>query len=120
MNLIERSPDTSGEYSFIHSLTRRAVLDRLAPSRAAQLHARAARALEPRRDEPLVVPRLANHYLAATVLGFDREAIRYATEAEHSPSGRSAFEEAAAWFERVAALPAIDGEDPLQGAVLGG
>ncbi len=110
LNLIDGSTDRPGEYSFIHSLTRRAVLDRLAPSRAAQLHARVARALESRGDEPLMVPRLANHYLAATVLGFDREAVRYATEAGRLAERSLAFEEAAAWFERVAALPAIDAE----------
>lgn len=101
------APTSSGEasFAFIHSLTREAVLARLAPSRLAVLHSCVGSALEPRADDPSVVPRVAHHFLAAHVLGHGQEAIRYATRAGELAEASLAFEEAAVWYERAAALP---------------
>lgn len=105
IGLIEPAADGAGDYAFVHALSRRAVLDRLTPSRLAGLHARCATALEPRGTEPHVIPRLANHYLRCHILGYGRQAVHYAGEAGRLAEQSLAFEEAAVWFERAAAVP---------------
>ena len=69
VGLIRAVPGSDGEFSFVHALTREAVIGRMAASQLRIMHARAAEALEGRAD-PSVVPRLANHYLLAHVLGY--------------------------------------------------
>jgi DNA-binding CsgD family transcriptional regulator len=105
VGLIESVDDHGGRYSFVHALTRQAVLDRMPPSRQAVLHARAAEALERQPQNPALVPRLANHYLAAQVLGLHEQALRYSTEAGRLAEASLAFEDAAAWYERAGSLP---------------
>src|ERR1700756_5544321 len=68
IGLIRPVHDSDGEFSFVHALTREAVVDGMAASQLRIMHARAAEALEGRAD-PSVIPRLANHYLRAHVLG---------------------------------------------------
>ncbi len=108
LGLIDRMTPDGARFAFVHALTRQAVLDRLPPSRRAALHARAAQALERDPVQPTLVPRLAQHYLAAQVLGFHAEAVRYCAEAGRLAEASLAFEEAASWFERAASLPETD------------
>lgn len=70
------------------------------------MHARAAKALEGRAD-PSVIPRPANHYLLAHVLGYYEQALRYAREAAHGAEHSLAYEDAATWYERAASLPEL-------------
>lgn len=108
IGLIEPVADDTGAYSYVHALSRQAVLDRLSPSRRAELHARAAAALEPRSTEPQVIPQLAHHYLRCQILGYGRQAVHYTTESARLAERGLAFEEAAAWFERGAAVADVD------------
>ena len=105
LGLIDRVGEDGSRFAFVHALTRQAVLDRLPPSRRASLHARAAQALEREPVPPVLVPRLAQHYLAAHVLGFHEKAVRYCAEAGRLAESSLAFEEAAGWFQRAASLP---------------
>ncbi|MGH9292445.1 MAG: ATP-binding protein [Acidimicrobiales bacterium] len=105
VGLVEPVEPSASRYSFVHSLTRQAVADRMPHSRRALLHARAAEALESQGSDPSVVPRLARHYLAAHVLGFHDRALHYCEKAGELAERSLAFEDAAAWFERAASLP---------------
>ncbi len=106
LGLIRAVPGSDGEFSFVHALTREAVVARMAASRLRIMHARAAEALEGRAD-PSVVPRLANHYLLAHVLGYHEQALRYAREAARMAERSLAYEDAAKWYERAASLPEL-------------
>ena len=68
-------------------------------------HARAAGALEqhPRHDS--LIPRIAHHYLACHVLGLHERALWASREAAELAERSLAYEEAAVWLERAAALP---------------
>lgn len=111
LGLIDQVAPDSDRFAFVHALTRQAVLDRLPPSRRASLHARAAEALDRDPVQPGLVPRLAQHYLAAQVFGFQSKALHYCAEAGHLAEASLAFEEAASWFERAASLPECAAED---------
>jgi DNA-binding CsgD family transcriptional regulator/tetratricopeptide (TPR) repeat protein len=106
VGLIEALDEPPGRYGFVHALTRQVVIDQLATSRLRLLHARIADTLDrgPAND-PALVPRLAHHYLNAHVLGYHEQALRYATLAARQAARSLAYEEAAQWFERAAALP---------------
>jgi DNA-binding CsgD family transcriptional regulator/tetratricopeptide (TPR) repeat protein len=106
VGLIRAAPDSDGEFSFVHALTREAVIGGMAASRLRIMHARAAEALKDRAD-PSIVPRLAHHYLLAHVLGYHEQALRYARKAARMAEQSLAFEDAAKWFERAAALPEL-------------
>ncbi len=106
VGLIRAVPDSDGEFSFVHALTREAVIGGMAASRLRIMHARAAEALEGRAD-PAVVPRLANHYLLAHVLGYHEQALRYARKAAQMAEQSLAYEDAAKWYERAASLPEL-------------
>jgi DNA-binding CsgD family transcriptional regulator len=105
VGLVEAVEPGGTRYSFVHSLTRQAVMDRMPPSRRTRLHARAGEALERQPADPALVPRLARHFLAANVMGFHDRALRYCRQAGELSERSLAFEDAAAWFERAAALP---------------
>ncbi|HUO41301.1 MAG TPA: AAA family ATPase [Mycobacterium sp.] len=107
VGLVRAVQDSDGEFSFVHALTREAVISGMAASRLRIMHARAAEALEGRAD-PSVVPRLANHYLRAHVLGYHEQALRYARQAARMAEQSLAYEDAARWFERAASLPALN------------
>ncbi|AFM19242.1 transcriptional regulator, luxR family [Mycolicibacterium chubuense NBB4] len=107
VGLIRAVQDSDGEFAFVHALTREAVVARMAPSRLRIMHARAAEALEGRAD-PAVIPRLANHYLLAHVLGFHEQALRYARKAAAMAERSLAYEDAATWYGRAASLPELD------------
>ena len=106
LGLIRPTNDSDGEFSFVHALTREAVVAGLAASRLRIMHARAAEALEGRGDPSLVL-RLANHYLRAHVLGYHEQALRYARQAALMAEQSLAYEDAAKWFERAASLPEL-------------
>ena len=110
LGLIRPVHDSDGEFAFVHALTREAVVGGMAASRLRIMHARAAEALEGRAD-PAVVPRLANHYLRAHVLGYHEQALRYARQAARMAEQSLAYEEAAKWLERVATLPDLSLDD---------
>ncbi|OBF54816.1 hypothetical protein A5787_04425 [Mycobacterium sp. 852002-50816_SCH5313054-b] len=110
VGLIRPARDSDGEFSFVHALTREAVVGGMAASRLRIMHARAAEALEGRAD-PSVVPRLANHYLRAHVLGYHEQALRYAHQAARMAEKSMAYEDAARWFERAASLPELSRAD---------
>ena len=110
VGLIRAVPGSDGEFSFVHALTREAVIGRMAASQLRIMHARAAEALEGRAD-PSVVPRLADHYLLAHVLGYHEQALRYAREAARMAEHSLAYEDAAKWFERAASLPELSRAD---------
>jgi DNA-binding CsgD family transcriptional regulator len=110
VGLIRPVRDSDGEFSFVHALTREAVVGGMAASRLRIMHARAAEALEGRAD-PSVVPRLANHYLRAHVLGYHDQALRYAHQAARMAEQSLAYEDAARWFERAASLPELSRAD---------
>ncbi|WP_156686117.1 ATP-binding protein [Mycobacterium sp. Marseille-P9652] len=106
LGLIRPVDDSDGEFTFVHALTREAVVEGMAASRLRIMHARAAEALEGRGD-PSLVPRLANHYLRAHVLGYHEQALRYARQAASMAEQSLAYEVAAKWFERAASLPEL-------------
>jgi DNA-binding CsgD family transcriptional regulator len=106
VGLIRAVDDSDGEFSFVHALTREAVLSGMAASRLRIMHARSAEALEGRAD-PSLVPRLANHYLRAQVLGYHEQALRYARQAAAMAEQSLAYEDAARWFERASSLPEL-------------
>src|SRR5439155_8333462 len=108
VGLIEATEPDGRHYSFVHALVRQTVIDRLPPSRRAHLHARAAEALERQSSDPALVPRLAAHYLAADILGFQDRALTYCREAGRLAENSLAFEDAAVWFERAASLHDCD------------
>lgn len=106
VGLIRAVQGSDVDFSFVHALTREAVVARMPASRLRILHARAAKALEGRAD-PSVIPRLANHYLLAHVLGYHEQALRYAQEAARIAEHSLAYEDAASWYERAASLPEL-------------
>ncbi|HEY1544806.1 MAG TPA: LuxR C-terminal-related transcriptional regulator, partial [Xanthobacteraceae bacterium] len=110
VGLIRPVRDSDGEFAFVHALTREAVVGGMAASRLRIMHARAAEALEGRAD-PSVVPRLANHYLRAHVLGYHDQALQYAHRAARMAEQSLAYEDAARWFERAASLPELSRAD---------
>lgn len=110
VGLIRPVRDSDGEFSFVHALTRESVVGGMAASRLRIMHARAAEALEGRAD-PSVIPRLANHYLRAHVLGYHEQALRYAHQAARMAEQSLAYEDAARWFERAASLPELSRAD---------
>jgi predicted ATPase len=105
LGLIDVVDPDADRYSFVHALTRQAVLDRMPPSRLTQLHVQAAEALERQPAHASLVPRLAHHYLAGHILGFHDRAVRYSREAGRLAEKSLAFEDAAVWFERASSLP---------------
>lgn len=110
VGLVRAVQDSDGEFAFVHALTRESVVGGMAASRLRIMHARAAEALEGRED-PAVVPRLANHYLRAHVLGYHEQALRYAHQAARMAEQSLAYEDAARWFERAASLPELNRAD---------
>ncbi len=106
VGLIRPVHGSDGDYAFVHALTREAVMARMAASRLRIMHARAAKALEGRAD-PSVIPRVANHYLMAHVMGYHEQALRYAWQAARMAERSLAYEDAASWYERAASLPEL-------------
>lgn len=108
IGLIQPGAEFGKDFYFVHALARQAVLDRMPPSRRTLLHARAAETLEAQQVPAQSAPRLAQHYLAAQVLGFHAQALHYCQQAGRLAERSLAFEEAGSWFERAASLPECD------------
>jgi len=96
--MIAEVPPRGIAYRFTHELVRRALYDRLAPIRRAELHLRVGEALElvyglaPAR----VLPGLAYHFAAAAPVGGRRKAIEYNVLAARAAMTSLAFDEASA------------------------
>lgn len=98
-------PPRPGEegYRFPHAIARQSVIDNLSGTDAMRLHAAIAQTLESRFPAaPRLVQRLAHHYTAARVLGFDDRAVTYLTGAAELADARLAHEDAGRLFERAA------------------
>lgn len=100
--LIRSGPD-SGKFSFQHTLIRQAILDRLKPSRSAQIHAAVATTLSQRIERsPILAPHIASLYLGALNLGYESEAVSYLSIAARQAEAGLAHEEAATLWETAA------------------
>lgn len=109
--LLEARDEPPTCYGFIHPLTRQVMLDQLPAARLQVLHAHVAQALDRGpQTMPDLYPRLAHHYLCAHLLGFREQAYRYACLAARQAARSLAYEDAAGWFERAAALPATSAD----------
>lgn len=98
-------------YRFPHAIARQSVLDQLSGTDAIRLHATIAQALESRFPAaPRLVQRLAHHYTAARVLGFDDRAVTYLSRAAELADARLAHEDAGRLFERAADIALESGE----------
>jgi DNA-binding CsgD family transcriptional regulator/tetratricopeptide (TPR) repeat protein len=105
VGLIEPVPDAGGMLRFPHALARQSVVELTPLSRRTLSHARVAEVIEgqfPAIDRH--VQRLAHHYSGAQVLGHGGKAVRYLVEAGRLADRSLAHEDAAALFERAAAL----------------
>ncbi len=107
-------PGALARQRFTHTLVRDAIYEELPPGERAELHERVARALvqlAPDRGEPLWAE-LAHHFHAAAMRGCAAEAVRYSVLAARHAHARSAYEEAAAQYERAIAARELlaDGE----------
>ncbi len=105
IGLIEADQTDAGRYRFVHALARRAALDRVSVTEGARAHVSIAEALEARAsDSPEIVARLAHHYTAAAPLGYEGKAAVYLRRSADFASRSLAHEEAAADYQRAAAL----------------
>jgi tetratricopeptide (TPR) repeat protein len=113
--VVERAPGT-GTWAFVHDLFRQAALDGVAPATVAELHSRAAAALEAADAEASVV---AAHLLEA---GADHrtDAARWSIRAGDRAIAVLAWEEAAAHYERALGALARTGDDQLRADALAG
>jgi DNA-binding SARP family transcriptional activator/DNA-binding CsgD family transcriptional regulator len=93
-------------HRFTHELVRRALYDRLASMRRAQLHLRIAEALERRGDSASDrgVADLAHHFAEAAILGQRDRAVDYNLRAALLATESFAFKEAAARLETALAI----------------
>jgi DNA-binding CsgD family transcriptional regulator len=105
--LLESIDDSDSRYGFVHSLTRRAVLDLTSTAQRTRLHEMVAITLERRGGS---VQQLAHHYAAAHVLGHTRKAVRYLVAAAASADASLAHADAGRLLERAADVC----DDPLE------
>ena len=89
-----------GSYRFHHSLIREVLYDELTSIRRAHLHLRLAQALEQLHQDDIAphIPRLAEHYLAASPAAGGRKALEYAKLAGLAAMRILAFEDAVRHF----------------------
>jgi len=95
--LLHGDPLDPTHYQFTHALVREALQDSLTVPARAELHLRAARALEARGAAP---SRLAHHYSEAWPAGGTTEAVAYCRRAGQDATAALAHAEAADWFQR--------------------
>lgn len=105
LHLLEPEPGAEDRLRFPHALARHVVMDLMAPSRRAALHAQVAEALE-RQGPPSVpvVQQLARLYSGAHLLGYDAQAVHYLRAAADIAGAALAHRESAALIERAIAL----------------
>lgn len=109
--MIEEVPSRRLAYRFTHELVRRALYDRMAALRRAELHLRVAEALEQARgtSQSRSFAELAHHFAGAAPLDGPRRAIEYSLLAGGAALGTLAFDEAAACFSSALELGIEDG-----------
>jgi DNA-binding CsgD family transcriptional regulator len=99
--MIEEVPARRLAYRFTHELVRRALYDRMAGLRRAELHLRVAEALEQANDagDRRGLAELAHHFAEAAPVDGPRRAVDYALLAGSAALETLAFDEAEARFE---------------------
>jgi DNA-binding SARP family transcriptional activator len=95
---VEELPEPPGACRFTHELVRRAVYDRIAGVRRAELHLRVAEALERvyAADQAPVLPELAHHFTLAAAVGGKERAVEHNLRAGQAAMETTAYDEAAA------------------------
>lgn len=113
--MIEEVPARPLSYRFTHELVRRALYDRLAGLRRAELHLQVAEALEARSpaNETRHPAELAHHFMAATAVDGPERAIDYSLLAGRAALAALAFDEADA---HLSAALELGLEDPRRRA----
>ena len=96
--MVAAVPERPLGYCFAHELVRRALYDRLAAPRRAELHLRAGEALEAASPQPSArtLADLARHFTAAAPLGATERAVTYNVRAAAAATAALAFDEAVA------------------------
>jgi len=106
--VVNELPQAAGQFTFSHALIREVLYEELGVNLRVRLHRRAGAALEEmyafELDEH--IDELANHFLRGAAGGDVDKAIEYAIRAGRRASSRTAYEEAAAHYER--ALEALE------------
>jgi DNA-binding CsgD family transcriptional regulator/tetratricopeptide (TPR) repeat protein len=97
--MIEEVPARALAYRFTHELVRRALYDRMARLRRAELHLRVAEALERAHDASRGLAELAHHFAEAVPVDGPRRAVDYALLAGSAAFETLAYDEAEARFE---------------------
>ena len=94
--MVAALPERPLGYCFAHELVRRALYDRLAAPRRAELHLRAGEALEAASPQPSArtLADLARHFTAAAPLGGTERAVTYNVRAAAAATAALAFDEA--------------------------
>lgn len=108
--MVVEAPARGLAYRFAHELVRRALSDRLAAPRRADLHLRVAEALEQTsaRDRYALAD-LAHHFAEAAPLAGPERAIEYNLQAAEAASAALAFDEAAGRYGIVLEIGLEDG-----------
>lgn len=100
--VVNELPRVAGQFAFSHALIREVLYEELGVNLRVRLHRRAGAVLEEMHafelDEHL--DQLANHFLRGAAGGDVDKAIGYAIRAGRRASNRTAYEEAAAHYER--------------------
>ena len=105
--LVWPDPDRPGRSTFTHALVRQTLYEELATTRRLRLHRAAATALERRAERGEVhLDELAHHSCEAAALGDTDKALHWCRAAAAEAIERTAYEEAAGYFER--ALTVLD------------
>jgi len=114
--LVAEVPGSVDRFAFSHALIRTTLYEELNASRRARLHRRVGEALEELTgaNPETRIDELAHHWLAATQVGDQTKAIRYARQAGDRALANLAFEEAAAHFERALAVLEPRDEDGMR------
>ncbi len=102
--VINEVPNRVDHYSFTHALIRETLYEELSTARRVRLHRQIAQVLEEDAEENL--PPLAYHFSEAAQGGDVEKAIDYSTRAAERALSMTAYEEAAAHYER--ALQVLD------------
>ena len=111
--MVAAVPERPLGYCFAHELVRRALYDRLAAPRRAELHLRAGEALEAASPQPSArtLADLARHFTAAAPLGGTERAVDYNVRAAAAATAALAFDEAVTALRTALGLGIPDGHD---------
>jgi DNA-binding SARP family transcriptional activator len=114
--IVEELPAAAPACRFTHELLRRAVYDRIAGVRRAELHLRVGEALERihSADPSRVLPELAHHFTLAAPLAGTQRAVDYNRRAAEAASASAAYEEATARLSTALELGIADARERAQ------